>query len=125
MKQKTELARALALKPKILLLDEPFAQVDALTRIMLQEELRKLSELKKMTVILVTHSIQEAIFLGDRICVMTHRPGTIKEEINVEFSKPKKMSQLVNEDEFSRLASHLHSHFVNKIQRDGFDHDVT
>ena len=79
MKQKTELARALALKPKILLLDEPFAQVDALTRLSLQEELIRVSELEKRTSMFVTHSIQEAIFLGDRICVMTKRPGKIKE----------------------------------------------
>jgi len=112
MKQKAELARALALKPEILLLDEPFAQVDALTRLSLQEELLRLSELEKRTTIFVTHSIQEAIFLGDRICVMTKRPGKIKENVRVEFPKPRKWTNLSNERGFSRL----HSHLVNLVQ---------
>jgi NitT/TauT family transport system ATP-binding protein len=107
MKQKTELARAFALNPKILLLDEPFAKVDALTRYNLQEELLRVSELEKSTVIFVTHSVQEAVFLGDRICVMTKRPGKILELVKVEIPKPRKLPDTVNDKKFSRLISYL------------------
>jgi len=120
MNQKTELARALALKPEILLLDEPFAQVDALTRLSLQEELLRVSELEKRTTIFVTHSIQEAIFLGDRICVMTKRPGKIKEEVRVEFPKPRKWENLVNEKRFARL----HSRLVSLVQEGEISNDI-
>jgi len=120
MSRKTELARALALKPKILLLDEPFAQVDALTRLSLQEELLGVSQLGKMTTILVTHSIQEAIFLGDRICVMSKRPGKIKEEVRVELPNPRKWADLVNEREFARL----HGHLVNLIHEGESNNDI-
>ena len=120
MKQKTELARALALKPEILLLDEPFAQVDALTRLSLQEELLRVSELEKRTTIFVTHSVQEAIFLGDRICVMTKRPGKIKEEVIVELPKPRKWAELVNERRFARL----HSCLVSLVQEGESGNDI-
>jgi NitT/TauT family transport system ATP-binding protein len=112
MKQKTELARALALKAEILFLDEPFAQVDAITRLNLQEELLRVSDIEKKAVIFVTHSIQEAIFLGDRICVMTKRPGKIKEEVKVEFPKPRKWADLVDDKRFTGL----HSHLVSLVQ---------
>jgi NitT/TauT family transport system ATP-binding protein len=120
MKQKTELARALALKPKILLLDEPFAQVDALTRLSLQEELLRVSELEKITVIFVTHSIQEALLLGDRICIMTKRPGKIKETVSVEFPKPRKMSDLINDKRFPSLRNHI----VRIVQEEGFGNGI-
>jgi len=112
MNQKTELARALALKPEILLLDEPFAQVDAMTRLSLQEELLRVSEIERRTTIFVTHSIQEAIFLGDRVCVMTKRPGKIKEEVRVDFPKPRKWATVSNERKFAGL----HNHLVSLIQ---------
>ena len=120
MKQKTELARALALKPRMLLMDEPFAQVDALTRLELQEELLRVSELEKRTTIFVTHNIQEAIFLGDRICVMTKRPGKIKEEVRVEFPKPRKWANLVDERRFARL----HSRLVSLVQEGESGNDI-
>ncbi len=107
MKQKVELARAFAVRPKVLLLDEPFAKVDAITRYSLQEELLRVSDLEKTTIILVTHSVQEAVFLGDRICVMTRRPGTILEQIAVELPEPRTLSDTVNEKRYSSLVSHL------------------
>jgi len=120
MCRKTELARALALKPDILLLDEPFAQVDALTRLSLQEELLRVSQLEKRTTIHVTHSIQEAIFLGDRICVMTKRPGRIKEEVRVELPSPRKWANLLSERKFAGL----HSHLVDLIQEGEPGNDI-
>jgi NitT/TauT family transport system ATP-binding protein len=107
MKQKTELARAFALKPKILLLDEPFAKVDAMTRYNLQEELLRVAELEKSTVLFVTHSVQEAVFLGESIYVMTKRPGTILEKINVNIPKPRKLSDTVGTAKFSSIVGHL------------------
>ena len=107
MKQKTELARAFAIKPKILLLDEPFAKVDAMTRYSLQEELLAASKIEKSTVIFVTHSVQEAVYLGDRVCVMTRRPGSILEEVYVDIPKPRSLSDTVTNEKFSKLISHL------------------
>ena len=87
MRQRVAIARVLALDSPILLMDEPFGALDALTRRNLQDELLRLwAELKK-TVIFVTHSIEEAIYLADRIVVMTYRPGTIKRDILVDLPR--------------------------------------
>jgi NitT/TauT family transport system ATP-binding protein len=89
MRQRVAIARVLALDSPILLMDEPFGALDALTRRNLQDELLRLwAELKK-TVIFVTHSIEEAIYLADRIVVMTYRPGTIKRDILVDLPRPR------------------------------------
>ena len=81
MKQRAAIARALALRPDILLMDEPFAALDALTRSAMQDELIRLRGETRATVLFVTHSIEEAVLLGDRIAVMSARPGTIKSEL--------------------------------------------
>jgi NitT/TauT family transport system ATP-binding protein len=87
MRQRVAIARVLALDSPILLMDEPFGALDALTRRNLQDELLRLwAELKK-TVIFVTHSIEEAIYLADRIVVMTYRPGTIKRDMLVDLPR--------------------------------------
>ncbi|MES2075207.1 MAG: ABC transporter ATP-binding protein [Pseudomonadota bacterium] len=87
MRQRVAIARVLALDSPIMLMDEPFGALDALTRRNLQDELLRLwSELKK-TIIFVTHSIEEAIYLADRIVVMTYRPGTVKRDIMVELPR--------------------------------------
>lgn len=89
MKQRLSLARAFASDPEILLMDEPMGALDAQTRALLQEDLIGLWEADRKTVILVTHSIDEAILLGDRIVVMTRRPGSIKEEYRVPLPRPR------------------------------------
>jgi NitT/TauT family transport system ATP-binding protein len=87
MRQRVAIARVLALDSPIMLMDEPFGALDALTRRNLQDELLRIwSELKK-TIIFVTHSIEEAIYLADRIVVMTYRPGTVKRDMIVELSR--------------------------------------
>lgn len=89
MRQRVAIARVLALDSPILLMDEPFGALDALTRRNLQDELLRLwAELKK-TILFVTHSIEEAIYLADRIVVMTYRPGTIKRDILVDIARPR------------------------------------
>lgn len=84
MSQRAAIARGLANNPSILLLDEPFGALDALTRIQMQKEILKIQETEKTTMIMVTHDIDEAIYLGDRIVVMSARPGEIKEIIKTD-----------------------------------------
>ncbi|KZX10780.1 ABC transporter ATP-binding protein [Methanobrevibacter filiformis] len=87
MKQRVAIARALAIEPEILLMDEPFAAVDAQTRSILQTDLIKITENTKKTVVFITHSIDEAIFLADRVAIMTARPGVIKEIVNIPVTR--------------------------------------
>ena len=89
MQQRVGLARALAVKPEILLMDEPFSALDAQTRRMLQEELLALLDREPKTVVFVTHSMDEAVRLADRIVLMTPRPGSVKEIIDVPFGHPR------------------------------------
>ncbi len=89
MKQRVGIARALAVNPKLLLMDEPFGALDAQMRNILQEELANLWMKEKKTVLYVTHNVDEAIFLGDRILLMTASPGRIKEDITLELPRPR------------------------------------
>lgn len=85
MAQRASIARALANKPKVLLLDEPFGALDAMTKINMQEELLRIWEKEKITMIIVTHDIDEAVYLGNRVVVMTSRPGRIKRIENTDL----------------------------------------
>jgi NitT/TauT family transport system ATP-binding protein len=91
MQQRAGLARALAINPSLLLMDEPFGSLDAQTREMMQEELLRILESEKKTMIFVTHSIDEAILLGDRIVIMSRRPGRIREILPVDIPRPRKI----------------------------------
>jgi NitT/TauT family transport system ATP-binding protein len=84
MKQRVAIARAMAMEPDILLMDEPFAALDALTRRKMQEELLQLWEDVRFTVLFVTHSIEEAVIVGSRILVLSPHPGQVKAELNPE-----------------------------------------
>ena len=89
MKQRTALARVLAFNPKVLLMDEPFGALDAQTREMMQEEVTRIWERTRKTIVFVTHDIEEAVYLGDRVIVLSARPGRIREEVRIDLQRPR------------------------------------
>jgi NitT/TauT family transport system ATP-binding protein len=120
MRQRVALARALIMERPVLLMDEPFAALDAQTKIVMQEELMRVFEKTRKTVLFVTHSIEEAILLADEIVVMTARPGRIKDVIRVELPRPRTLD-IVNTKEFGALFDrvfHLIREEVTKSMRD-------
>ena len=98
MKQRVGVARTLANSPEVMLMDEPFAAVDAQTRMTLQEELGRIAMQSKLTVIFITHSVEEAIFLGDRVAVMTPGPGRIRTIVRVPFAREMRTWAALNTD---------------------------
>lgn len=100
MKQRVAIARALAYNPEVLLMDEPFAAVDAQTRETLQDELLRVWEETHKTIVFVTHSIEEAVFLADRIAIMSSNPGTIKEIVDINLPRPRQNGEIRSSAEF-------------------------
>jgi NitT/TauT family transport system ATP-binding protein len=107
MQQRAGLARALAISPSLLLMDEPFGALDAQTREMMQEELLFILEKDKTTMIFVTHSIDEAILLGDRIVMMSRRPGRIREILPVEIPRPRKILSVRSHPRYLELRNSI------------------
>jgi NitT/TauT family transport system ATP-binding protein len=107
MQQRVGLARALAIHPEILLMDEPFASVDAQTREVLQEELLRLHERERKTMVFITHSIDEALVLGDRVAVMATRPGRVKEVLKVDFTRPRDPAAVRAEPRYTEMRNHI------------------
>ena len=107
MQQRIGIARALAVGPRVLLMDEPFGSLDAQTREVLQGELLSLWERSRQSVIFVTHSIDEAITLGDRILVMQSRPGRIVEDLAVDLPRPRDVNQVRHLDSFVALRDRI------------------
>jgi NitT/TauT family transport system ATP-binding protein len=103
MAQRVAIARALSYEPEILLLDEPFGALDALTRENLNQEIMRVWEVSRKTVVMVTHNIREAVFLADRVLVLTQRPGRVATVIPVDLPRPRPISMIYG-DEFGALA---------------------
>jgi NitT/TauT family transport system ATP-binding protein len=106
MEQRVAIARALIHNPSILLLDEPFGALDALTRERMALELARIWSKQKTTVVMVTHSIPEAVFLGDRVLVMTDRPGRIAKEVTVGLARPRELS-LLQQESFGEITGQV------------------
>lgn len=107
MQQRAGLARALAVNPMILLMDEPFGAVDAQTRQLLQEELLQLWQRERKTVIFVTHSMDEAVYLSDRVVVMTPRPGRVAEVLDVPLPRPRPADEVRRDPKFVDLTNYI------------------
>jgi NitT/TauT family transport system ATP-binding protein len=103
MRQRVNLARAFANDPEVLLMDEPFASLDEQTKLILQDDLLQVWEGSRKTVVFITHSLDEAVRLGDRVVVMTARPGRIKATIPVDLPRPRDVFAIANDEHFVRL----------------------
>ncbi|MCB0040366.1 MAG: ABC transporter ATP-binding protein [Caldilinea sp.] len=103
MRQRVAIARALVYKPRMLLMDEPFGALDAQTRLQMQELLLQVWQSHRTTVLFVTHDVEEALLLSDRIYVMTARPGRIKAEITVDLPRPRNLLETESDPRFAAL----------------------
>ena len=107
MQQRVGLARALAVNPRVLLMDEPFASIDEQTRRVFQDDLLRLWSEERKTVVLVTHSMEEAIYLSDRVVVLSPRPGRVHQTLEVPLPRPREVSDVRATAEFARLVDGL------------------
>jgi len=117
MKQRVSIARAFANDPEILLMDEPFAALDEQNKILLQEELLRIWDETRKTVLFITHSIDEALVLSDRVIVMTAHPGRVKADIAVSFPRPREVYKLKSQPEFGQLAYHVWELLREEVMR--------
>jgi NitT/TauT family transport system ATP-binding protein len=117
MRQRVSIARAFANDPEILLMDEPFSALDAQNKLLLQEELLHIWEEHKKTVVFITHSVDEAVFLGDRIMVMTAQPGKVKTFVPVPLARPRDIMELQKMPQYGELIAHIWSSLREEVQR--------
>lgn len=113
MRQRVSIARALALEPKVLLMDEPFSALDAQTRDLLHDELQRIWQETSKTILFVTHNLREAVYLADRVMIMTAAPGSIKKVVTVPFSHPR--SKLSTE--VSTFTAQLHDLIKSEVDK--------
>ena len=107
MRQRAAVARVLANNPVVLLMDEPFAAVDAMTRQHLQEELTAITALERTTVLFVTHAIEEAVFLSDRVVALSGRPGRVVADLRIDLPRPRRWEGMVRDPSFIRYRDEL------------------
>jgi len=124
MKQRVALARALVVNPSMILMDEPFASLDAQTREMLQTQLQIIWSLTHKTVVFVTHNVREAVCLGDRVLVMTARPGTIKQEIEIDLPRPRRLGNIEVVRISNMLVRALRDEIAKVMQEEYGEEDV-
>src|SRR5215467_83269 len=117
MRQRVSIARAFANDPEILLMDEPFSALDAQNKLLLQEELLRIWEEQKKTVVFITHSVDEAVFLGDRIMVMTAQPGQVKMMVPVPLARPRNILELQKTPQYGELIAHIWSSLREEVHR--------
>ncbi len=119
MKQRVSIARALALQPKVLILDEPFGALDPITKEELQEELLKIWQEHRVTILMITHSIDEALFLADRVVMMTNGPAaTIGEILELPFPRPRQRAQLMEMPEYYDYRNHALDFLYRRFAHD-------
>ncbi|MEA2917933.1 MAG: NitT/TauT family transport system ATP-binding protein [Bradyrhizobium sp.] len=121
MQQRVAIARAYVLDPEVLLMDEPFGALDAQTRVVMQEELVRLARVNPRTVLFITHSVEEAVYLADRVAVMTRRPGRIKEIIDIRtIRQAENWNQLQRIEDVMDLESfiHLRTHIWKSLREE-------
>jgi NitT/TauT family transport system ATP-binding protein len=115
MSKRASIIRALAYEPPVILMDEPFGPLDAQTRMVLQDELLKIWEQKRQTILFVTHDLVEAVALADRVVVMTHRPATIKDVIQVPMSRPRNIFEIHRQEGFDEAYGRLWEIFRHQL----------
>ncbi len=119
MKQRVSIARALAIRPEVLILDEPFGALDAITKEELQEELLKIWNDHRCTVLMITHDIDEALFLADRLVMMTNGPAAqIGEILTIPFPRPRQRERIMEDPEFYRLRNYALDFLYNRFAHD-------
>lgn len=119
MKQRVAIARALSIRPQVLILDEPFGALDAITKEELQEELLKIWQEHRVTVLMITHDIDEALFLADRLVMMTNGPSAkIGEVLNIPFSRPRNRAQILEDPEYYNLRNHALDFLFRRFAHD-------
>ena len=116
MKQRVSVARAFANAPEILLMDEPFAALDAQNRLLQQREFIELWERTNATVVFVTHDLNEAILLSDRVAIMSHRPGRIVADVHVDLARPRRAEDLVADPAYDELYRRLYDALKDEVQ---------
>ena len=117
MRQRVSIARAFANDPEILLMDEPFSALDAQNKLLLQEELLRIWEEHRKTVVFITHSVDEAVILGDRIMVMTAQPGRIKNFVDVTLPRPRDVMELQRSPVYAELVHKIWSSLRDEVNR--------
>jgi NitT/TauT family transport system ATP-binding protein len=117
MRQRVAIARAFANDPHILLMDEPFSALDAQNKLLLQEELLHIWDEDKKTVVFITHSVDEAVLLGDRVMVMTAQPGRIKQFVPIALARPRNIMELQGAHEYGELVHRIWSDLRDEVQR--------
>jgi len=117
MRQRVSIARAFANDPEILLMDEPFSALDEQNKTLLQQELLRIWDEHKKTVVFITHSVDEAVAMGDRIMVMTAHPGRVKTIIDVPFPRPRDVIELRKSPEYGELVFTIWDHLRDEVQR--------